>query len=413
MAKRTSQPVDGRQHPETPPARALLEHPAAHLAAIVKSADDAIYSTTIDGTITSWNRAAERMFGYPAEEAIGSPISIIIPGENPHEGLDIPNRIRRGETIDHIETEKVARDGQHVPVSLTLSPIIDARGRIVGISRIARDISERKRVERERELAMVREADARETAEQASRLKDEFLAAVSHELRTPLNAILGWTRMLRQGTLTNESVPKAMETIERNARIQAQLIEDLLDVSSMVSGRLSMHVSTVNLREIVLAAVEVVKDSAGSKEIELSAELPDEAVMTTGDAARLQQAVWNLLANAIKFTDRHGWIEVVLRATADRATIIVRDNGVGVPLGELPHIWDRFRKADGRVASAHGGLGLGLTIVAHVIEAHGGTSRASSAGPGRGATFELTLPVRGRSRAGRGVADLSTRVPAG
>jgi PAS domain S-box-containing protein len=413
MAKRTSESVDDTQHRETSSARTPLEDPAAHLAAIVESADDAIYSTTIEGTITSWNRAAERMFGYPAAEAIGGPISIIIPGENPHEGLDIPNRIRRGETIDHIETEKVAKDGQHVPVSLTLSPIIDAHGRIVGISRVARDISERKRVERERELAMTREAEAREAAEQASRLKDEFLAAISHELRTPLNAILGWTRMLRQGTLTDEAVPKAVETIERNARIQAQLIEDLLDVSSMVSGRLSMHVSPVNLRDIVLAAIDVVKDSAGSKEIELSAELADEAVMTRGDAARLQQAVWNLLANAIKFTQRHGRIEVVLRATGNSATIVVRDNGVGVPLGELPHIWDRFRKAGGRVVSVHGGLGLGLTIVAHVIAAHGGTSRASSAGPGRGATFELTLPLRACPSAGRDVADPSTRVPVG
>jgi PAS domain S-box-containing protein len=333
------------------------------------------------------------MFGYTAAEAIGHSISLLIPADVGVEGLDIPNRVRRGETIEHIEMEKLTKTGQRVPISLTVSPIVDAQGQVIGISRIAGDITERRRTEAARDAAMQRESEARAAAEAASRMKDEFLAVVSHELRTPLNAILGWAHMLRGGAVAADAVPKAIDTIERNARIQAQLVEDLLDVSRIISGKMALKMALVDLPSVVRAAIDAVRPAAAQKDIEVRRTMQQDIVVS-GDAARLQQAVWNLLVNAIKFTPARGRVEVDVQRIDHRAVLTVRDTGVGIDPSALPFIFDRFRQADRGTTRAYGGLGLGLTIVDYVAQAHGGTVRAESAGPGRGATFELTLPLR-------------------
>jgi signal transduction histidine kinase/ActR/RegA family two-component response regulator len=235
---------------------------------------------------------------------------------------------------------------------------------------------------------------ARAEAEAASRLKDEFLGIVSHELRTPLNAILGWARMLRSGAVKEASVPRALETIERNASLQAQLVEDLMDASRIITGKLGLDFKSVRLQQVIEAAVDSVSLAAAAKGIKIEVAIDSAVGPGRGDEGRLQQIVWNLLTNAVKFSPRGGRVEIVLeRAPADAVQIIVRDNGEGISPEFLPHVFDRFRQGDGTTTRRHGGLGLGLSIVRHLVEAHGGTVRAQSDGPGRGATFTIELPL--------------------
>ena len=248
------------------------------------------------------------------------------------------------------------------------------------------------------ERARLYEAErvARAEAEAASRAKDEFLATLSHELRTPLNAILGWSHMLRTGVLDEEKAGRALETIERNARVQMQLIGDLLDISRTVMGNLQLDVQPVNVLSSIEAALEAVRPAAHAKGILLRSALPRGRVLVDGDPARLQQIFWNLLSNAIKFTPAGGRVEVQASAGVRNVTVRVRDTGVGIPREGLPHIFDRFYQGDASTTRAHGGLGLGLAIVRHLVELHGGVVHADSAGPGMGCVFTVTLPVPAR-----------------
>jgi PAS domain S-box-containing protein len=230
-------------------------------------------------------------------------------------------------------------------------------------------------------------------AQESSRLKDEFLATVSHELRTPLTAILGWAHMLRMGQFSDDSARRAFETVERNARAQAQLIDDLLDVSRIVTGKLRIDVRNVDPHSFIEAAVEAVRPGAEAKGVRLQKVLDTGAVSVSGDPVRLQQIVWNLLSNAIKFTPRGGRVQVRLERVNSHVEVAVSDTGSGIPAEFLPHVFDRFRQADQKTTRQHGGMGLGLAIVRHLVELHGGTVRAESAGEGRGATFTVTLPV--------------------
>ncbi len=258
---------------------------------------------------------------------------------------------------------------------------------------VFKDISERKRVEEERARLFQLESAARFTAEEASRLRDEFLATVSHELRTPLTAILGWAQMLRVGSLGPEKRQRAVETIERNARAQAQLIEDLLDVSSILAGKLRLEVEVVDVQSIVEAALETVRPAAEAKSIQLRATFTaDETVM--GDAHRLQQVAWNLLSNAVKFTPRGGRIQVLVERQDASLELTVADTGVGIAMDFQPHVFERFRQANGATTRSHGGLGLGLSIVRQLVELHGGTVSVFSEGEGRGASFTVRLPLR-------------------
>src|SRR5262245_31940967 len=284
----------------------------AILAAIVESSDDAIVGKDLNGTIRTWNTGAERIFGYRAEDVIGLPTTILLPPDRFDEEAHILAKLRRGERIDHFETERVGKGGRRISVSVSVSPIKNARGEIVGGASVARDISIQKQIEIVRQEMLAKEQAARAEAEAASRAKDAFLATLSHELRSPLSPILAWARLLRQGMLDAEKTERALETIERSARSQAQLIDDLLDISRIVSGKLRLQVRPVDLTEVIEAAIEVVRPAAEAKNIRLQPALDTETGPIAGDPERLQQVVWNLLSNAIKFTPKGGRVQVAV-----------------------------------------------------------------------------------------------------
>ncbi|HUS08997.1 MAG TPA: ATP-binding protein [Pyrinomonadaceae bacterium] len=372
------------------------------LSAIIESADDAIISKTLNGVITSWNAGAQRIFGYTSEEILGKPVAILIPADHPNEEPEILARLRAGERIDHYETVRLRKDGTLVDISLTVSPIIDSAGTIIGASKIARDISERRRAEvvlaelyksaeRARsEAESAAEANERlfRQAEESSRLKEEFLATISHELRTPLNAILGWSRMLRSG-LSEADAAKALDTIERNARAQAQLIDDLLDVSRIITGKLRMDVRPSDPNAFIEAAIEAIRPAAEAKSVRLQKIMDTGNVTVPGDPVRLQQVIWNLLSNAIKFTPKGGLVQIRMERVDSHLAVVVSDTGQGIPPEFLPHVFDRFRQADQRTTRQHGGMGLGLAIVRHLVELHGGSVFAASPGENQGSTFTV------------------------
>jgi PAS domain S-box-containing protein len=510
--------------------RHLAEITARQLAAIVASSNDAIIGKTLNGIITSWNFGAERIFGYTAEEMIGRSIMRLIPPDRQGEELEILSRIRRGERFDHFETVRLAKDGRPLNVSITVSPIKDFTGEVVGASKVARDITERKNAEeRERQLLaeaatannkfraffeqgplfagimaldgsiieanrlsleacgytreqvvgkrfwdcpwwcqsdvlrqriklavaqtaagqifdaempyfiadgsqrVVRltvlpikdetgrviflaptgaditdlkraesqrddllqaERAARTAAERASLLKDEFLATPSHELRTPLNGILGWSQIMQTKSADAGIIAQGLEVIERSARAQAKIIEDLLDMSRIISGKVRLNVQRVDLPSIVQAAVEAARPTAEAKGIRLQTVIdPLNGVVVSGDGNRLQQVLWNLLSNAVKFTPKGGRVQVLLDRINSHLEITVIDTGEGIKPEFLPYVFDRFRQADASTSRRHGGLGLGLSIVRQLVELHGGSVDVKSDGPGLGSTFIVFLPL--------------------
>jgi PAS domain S-box-containing protein len=498
--------------------RRQSEDAVLKLAAIVESTDDAIFGKTLAGVITSWNRGAQKLYGYAPEEAIGQPVSLLVPPDRPDEVHGILNRLKAGEHIEHFETVRRKKSGEQIQVSLTISPTKNEAGEITGASTIARDITERKGMERalrqseerfakafassplaltitslqtgrllevnetftqlsgytreeavghttlelglwsrpadreeelaaiaregrlhnieyrfrmrdgrelvgmlsaeqieiggqpcaltviqdvtekkraeaERERLLTLEREARIEAEEANRLKDEFLATLSHELRTPLTAMLGWTRMLRMRQLDEHTSAHALETIERNVRVQTQLIEDLLDVSRIITGKLRLDTRPVELLPVIESAINSIQPAAEAKEITLERAIDPTASPVLGDPARLQQVVWNLLSNAVKFTPKSGRIRVRLERLESYAAFTVTDSGIGISRDFLPFVFDRFRQADSSSTRSHGGLGLGLAIVRHLVELHGGTVAVESDGAQRGSSFTVKLPL--------------------
>jgi len=530
---------------------------ARRMAAVIDSSDDAIITKNLNSIITSWNPAAERMFGYTEAEAVGRSIRMLIPDELQGEEDDVLAKIRAGAIVDHYETVRQRKDGTHLSISLTVSPIRNQEGDVVGASKIARDITERTRLladageraaitEKLGEVgAMVastldhdtivqkvtdtatelthaefgaffynvhdreggdacmlytlsgapREAFAtfpypRATAvfgptfrgdetvrlddvttdprygkiapffgmpadhlpvrsylavpvrslsgrvlgglffghsqvgrfstlharaaegvaawasvalenarlyveaREANRMKDEFLAVLSHELRTPLNAIVGYARLLRGGILTGEKAVRGLETLERNATWLTQIVEDVLDVSRIVSGKIRLDVQPVELPLIIDNAVATIQPAADAKGVRLETIIDPRVGPVSGDPDRLQQVLWNLLANAVKFTSRDGRVQVRLERVSSHVELVVSDTGTGIPPDFLPHVFERFRQAEGGTTRKTGGLGLGLAIVRHIVEMHGGTVEAASGGEGEGATFRVRLPLR-------------------
>ena len=365
----------------------------SRLAAVVESSDDAIISKNLDGTIRTWNSGAEHIFGYKAEEIIGKSILTLIPPERRAEEIEIIAKLERGERIDHFETIRVRKDGTQIHVSLTCSPVKDKNGNIVGASKIARDITQKKHIEEEREALLVSERAARAEAERTSLMKDEFLATLSHELRSPLNGILGWAQLLRTRKGISNEAQEGLSIIERNTRIQARLIDDLLDMSRITSGKLRIDVQEIDLEDMVRSTLASVRHSAEAKEIELHSIIDPFPEPFRGDPNRLQQCLWNLLNNAIKFTPKGGKVQIALQRIDGHIVISVHDSGIGIDADFLPHVFDRFQQADASTTRRHGGLGIGLAIVKNLVELHGGKVTAKSEGKDLGSTFSIELPL--------------------
>jgi PAS domain S-box-containing protein len=372
---------------------AALRESETQLRAILEGALDAVVGMDANGDVIDWNAQAEATFGYTRAEAVGRRLAeLIIPPplrEAHYKGLERYFETGEAPILNRrVEVEAQRKDGSRVPIELAIT-VVKGWG-FYRFNAFARDISDRRAADTERNRLL-------EEAREANRMKDEFLAMLSHELRTPLSAIVGWAHMLRTGGLDEPTVARAIETIDRNAKVQNQLIEDILDVSRIVAGKFHLDMRSVDLVRIVEAAIDTVSPLAASRGVQLRQDLSAEigpCCPAIGDPDRLQQVVWNLLTNAIKFTPRGGVVTVEVGRQDDPAEfeIVVRDTGQGISADFLPHIFERFRQA-GTGARRHGGLGLGLSIVRHIVEMHGGTVSATSAGEGQGSVFTLRLPV--------------------
>ncbi len=365
------------------------------LAAIVESSEDAIISKNLDGIITSWNDGAQRLFGYTEQEALGKSITILIPKTRLDEEPEIIGRIRRGERIEHYETVRQRKDGSFIDISLTVSPVTDAQGRIIGVSKIARDITARRQVEERLRLAAEAAEISRDAAEKANRIKDEFLATLSHELRSPLNVILGYSELLLRMPEVQRShqLRKMTAALKRNAQAQSQLINDLLQLSRLEMNKLELQPEIVSLAAMLNHAIETVRAEAAAKEIKLTVESPDELLLVQGDPLRLQQIAWNLLNNAVKFTPAGGEIHVALQKEISYAVLTIKDTGQGIDPEFLPHVFEMFRQEDSSAGRRHGGLGIGLALVHRLVRLHRGTVSAVSKGLGSGAIFSVRLPL--------------------
>jgi PAS domain S-box-containing protein len=355
--------------------------------------DYAIFMADAAGTIQTWNLGVERLLGYSESEFVGRPLAIIFTPEDLASGA-ADGEIEGARAAGRAEDERwhVRKDGSRFWAMGVLTCLRDPAGQVRGFAKIMRDFTERRLAEEERTLLLQREEAARREAETANRLRDQFLATVSHELRTPLNAILGWAHLLLHQPFDGTRAQAALETIVRNAQLQATLIDDLLDVSRILAGTMELQRGPTNLLGIVRASVDDVSPAARAKNIQIECRLHPLDGPVTGDARRLHQIVWNLLSNAVKFTPPSGRIVIDVHQNHEQAILMVSDNGVGISPEFLPHVFEPFRQADMSTERAQGGLGLGLAIVRHLVRQHGGTISADSGGTGLGAAFTVTLP---------------------
>jgi PAS domain S-box-containing protein len=360
-------------------ARRRAEHERGWLAAIVESSNDAIVSKSLDGQITSWNPAAERLFGYTAEETIGNSITLIIPPDLWEEERQILARLRAGERIEHFETIRITRDGRRLEVSLTVSPIKDQAGCIVGASKIARDISERKQDER-----VVREADRR---------KDEFLATLSHELRNPLAPIRNAAHILCKKEHSDPQMKLACTIIDRQLRQVTRLVDDLLDISRVTNGGLALINEPFDLRTLLRTLQTSLQPAFTANAQTLRVALPEDPLYVEADRARLMQVFTNLLTNANKYTPDGGLIEVAASRNNDRILVSVRDTGIGIAQEMLDRVFELFAQVDRSSQRSRGGLGIGLTLAQRLIKAQGGRIRVRSEGPEKGSEFVVELPA--------------------
>ncbi len=374
--------------------RREAEQVRAELAAIVESSEDAIIGEDLQGNITSWNKGAERLYGYAAEEVIGKHVSLLHPVDQRDELPILLEHLGRGERIAPYQTVRVRKDGSRVNVSLSVSPIKDREGRVIGAAKIARDIGPQKRLEEElRQHA--------EELAQAHRQKDQFLAMLAHELRNPLAPLRTGVHILRQPKTPPEMRERTLEMIDRQLRHLTRLVEDLLDVSRVLRGKIQLRNERLNLRQLVLTIVEDRRPVLEQAGLSLVLELSDSPIWVTGDHTRLTQIFSNLLDNSVKFAD--GGREVTVRVATDaergQALVSVRDEGMGIDPELLPHLFTPFVQADQSLERSRGGLGLGLAMAKGLAELHGGSVEAFSAGPGRGADFTVRLPLEQESAA--------------
>lgn len=357
----------------------------AFLASIIESSDDAIVSKDLNGIVTSWNRGAQQLFGYSAAEMIGQSILLLIPEDRLAEEDDILGRIRRAQKVDHFETIRRRKDGSLVDVSVTVSPIRDAAGMVVGASKIARDITERRRAEQ-----ILRESNQR---------RDAFLALLGHELRNPLAAISSSLAVIRKAGGDSASMTAAEEVVDRQVAQLGRLVDDLLDVDRITRGRLNVQTSPILLSEALIDAVNAVRPRLDLCEQTLTVSMPREPITLNADATRLGQILGNLLDNASKFTGKGGTITLDATREEKSATsspvvhIRVRDNGKGLAAEDLSRIFELFTQVDTSLERSVSGLGIGLPLVKALVEKHGGRVSVASAGPGQGSEFTVTLPA--------------------
>ena len=366
-----------------------LRQKNAILNVINESTPTPIFVKDRQGRIIYANPATLKVLGKSAEEVIGFCDCDLYP--NPEDAARVMENDRRIMETGQMEVVEESPDGIRTFLGIKV-PYHNESGEVIGLIGISNDISERVQIERDREQVLQQEQAARQVAEEANRIKDEFLAVLSHELRSPLNPILGWTRLLQNGNLDAARQREALATIERNAKLQTQLIEDLLDISRIMQGKLTLTAAPVSLTFVISAAVETVRLAAAAKQIQILLDLSTGIAPVSGDAARLQQVVWNLLSNAVKFTPNGGQVIVELRQLDGLAQIRVIDTGKGISPDFLPYVFEYFRQADATTTRKFGGLGLGLAIVRQIVEMHGGTVEAESLGENQGATFTVQLP---------------------
>jgi len=371
--------------PAPPPSRQRTRSDLERQAVLIELSSDAIFECAPNGRILRWNRGAERIYGWSAEEAVGSLVNRLLGADGAPLALLAHGDYWNGELVHRCKDgRRLVVDSRQLCVAGTI-----ASGPVV--FSVNRDITATRALQEEYRLTLAREREARTQAEEANRSKDEFLAILSHELRTPLSPIIGWTQLLRRGTLSGDDTQRALEIIERNARLQKQLIEDLLDASRMIAARFHCQMQPVALQTLIAPALASVGPQAEARGIALRADFDDDLPEISADPTRLAQVVWNLLTNAVKFTPAGGSIAISLVRRGARIRLIVSDTGCGIAPDLLPHVFERFRQGDSRPST---GLGLGLFIVRHIVEAHGGRVWAESDGPGRGATFIVELPER-------------------
>jgi PAS domain S-box-containing protein len=366
--------------------------------------DYAIFMIDTAGRVASWNSGAEHALGYSSDEILGQPASCFFVAERP--GDDVLQReMKEAQTTGRAMTTgwRARKNGEHFYVEGVLSAVRDDEGRLLGYAKLMKDVTEKRRIEAEREQLLQSERAARGEAERTSRMKDEFLATLGHELRTPLNAILGWSQVLRRVGGGNAQLGEGLVVIERNARAQAQIIEDLLDMSSIISGKVRLEMRGVDVASILEASVNAVRPAAEAKGIELTLVL-DPTGAVRADPNRLQQVFWNLLTNAVKFTPKGGRVAVALERVNSHLRISVTDTGEGIDPAFLPYVFERFRQADASASRRHGGLGLGLSIAKQLVELHGGSINASSDGKGTGSRFVVELPAMALDAAAPGRA---------
>ncbi|HEY8877942.1 MAG TPA: PAS domain S-box protein [Roseateles sp.] len=362
----------------------------------------ALFMLDVNGRIASWNEGAQRIKGYTADEIVGRHFSVFYPADVRESGWPDYELQQAQETGRFMDTGwRLRKDGSRFWAQVTITALRDENGQLVGYAKLTRDMTEAMRIEAmeqanlQHEELLDAERNARIAAQRATRMKDEFLATLSHELRTPLSSILGWTQVLLRAKPGDKRIdlPRAIEVIDRNARAQVQLIDDLLDLNRIMTGKLRLDLQQVAMADIIQAAVESVAITAAAKGVRLQSLLDPGPANVNGDSGRLQQVVWNLLNNAIKFTPTGGKVQVLMQRVDSHVEFSVSDTGIGIPESFLPRVFDRFTQQDGSASRAHGGLGLGLAICKQLVELHGGSIRVESAGEGQGASFFVRLPL--------------------
>ena len=363
----------------------------ARLAAIVQSSDDAIVSKTLDGEIMSWNAAATRMFGYAPEEVIGRSITIIIPKDRLHEEAHMLASIRQGKAIEHFRTVRLRKDQTPISISLTVSPIRNAAGQIIGASKIARDISAQVEGEEERAMLLARERAARLEAESANRAKDEFLAMLGHELRNPLGAISNAAHVLERLGQPGDATAAVRGIIGRQTAHLARLTDDLLDIGRLMVGKVMLDVKPVDLREVAERAIGGLREGGRIERHKVS--FDGVPAWVDADTTRIEQIVTNLVTNALKYTPPGGSIKVRVTRNGRDAALSVEDDGLGIAPELLPRVFDLFVQGQPPADRAQGGLGIGLALVKRLTELHGGSVEAHSEGQGKGTTVTATFPV--------------------